>query len=243
MSRGYSAAEGRAQKNDGYRIASASSSYSDSKLRAAEKDLAARPGVVEHLYALDKDGKIMFEQAGEAHMVKMTKEQNSNLVSQNGSAVITHNHPSGKSFSIVDVIAMLGGNLAEIRAVGREWTYSMSDPDGKFRARFARYEPLFGETKEPILVAKINPILPDQFKQESREFLTEKVEEKIMDKIGLPPESEDKNWITGPNDLTPEATKAQEEWDRKMEQELSHVMMTRFAKEYGLTYKRFKTNP
>jgi hypothetical protein len=243
MSRGYSAREGATQKYNGYRLSSASASYSDAKLRAAEKDLAARPGIVEHLYALDKDGNVLFDQAGEDHMVRMTREQNSLLVSQNGDAVITHNHPTGKSFSVVDVIAMLGGNLAEIRAVGREWTYSMSDPGAKFRERFARYEPLFGETKEPMLVAKINPLLPDQFKQETREFVTESVEEKIFDKLGLPPNSQDDNWVTGPDDLTPEATKAQEEWDRKMEQEVSHVMMTKFAKEYGLTYKRFKTNP
>lgn len=244
MARGFTASESRLKASEGYRLSSASKKYSDAALRQTERQLASRPDKVEHLIGLDADGNVLFKQEGEENMVRPTARQVSQMIGAGGTAVVTHNHPSGKSFSTQDIIAMLAGNLAEIRAVGKEWTYSLSDPTGKFREKYATYgmRGQFADDLSPIYEAKIPPGLTEEMKVE-RMRLMFRAEDKAFDDMRPAPMADDEHWVTGPDNLTPEATVEQAKWDREWAQLASHYSMEALAKEYGLTYSRFPTNP
>jgi hypothetical protein len=62
----------------------------------------------------DPAGELVFRKRGGADYVKFSPDE----VAQFNDAVLTHNHPSGGSFSEADVRMAIRGNLAEIRAVG-----------------------------------------------------------------------------------------------------------------------------
>lgn len=244
MARGFSASESRIKAAEGYRIVSASKDYSDASLRSTERDLASRQGKVEHLYALDKNGAVLFKQEGEESTVRPTPRQVSQMIEAGGTAVVTHNHPSGKSFSSQDIMAMLAGNLAEIRAVGKEWTYSLSDPDGKFREKYAEYgiRGQFADDLSPIYGASVPAGFAEKLQFERMMIMFE-AEEKASEEMPLSPMADDEHWVTGPDDLTPEGKVEQERWDRQWGQLASHYSMEELANKYGLTYSRFPTNP
>jgi hypothetical protein len=87
---------------------------------------------VEHCYAFAGDGSRLFFQAGNVHEVPITPDLQDLLI-RDGNAVLTHNHPSGRSFSPDDGAAAVGLNLAEIRAVGtdqlgRIWEHRLIRP-------------------------------------------------------------------------------------------------------------------
>ena len=44
-------------------------------------------------------------------------------------AIVTHNHPSGSSFSHQDVAGMVYYNQKEMRATGKEYTFSIKRPE------------------------------------------------------------------------------------------------------------------
>ena len=73
----------------------------------------------EQAYILDKNGKLVFENKnGGAHQVAYDGK----LAAGN---VFTHNHPGGQSFSIADVAGAVRWNMAEMRAVEKNITYSL----------------------------------------------------------------------------------------------------------------------
>lgn len=78
----------------------------------------------------DRFGGLMFIQGGETDFVKFSKEQRVQMVMHGmgklRGAVLTHNHPSGRSFSLQDIRMMFLNNLSEIRAVGPIATHSMT---------------------------------------------------------------------------------------------------------------------
>lgn len=73
---------------------------------------------------LDKDGNVIASFVGEKSKVSIPTAAARN-------ATISHNHPSGSSFSIQDLKTASTLNLQEVRAVGAEYTYSMKPgPNG-----------------------------------------------------------------------------------------------------------------
>lgn len=86
----------------------------------------------------NKDGNIMIDKRGGSRSVQFTKDEC--LLMNDG--IFTHNHPGawgysendimriGNSFSIQDIALAVGNNLAEMRAVTPNYTFSMKRPDG-----------------------------------------------------------------------------------------------------------------
>lgn len=86
----------------------------------------------------NKDGNIVIDKRGRSRSVQFTKDEC--LLMNDG--IFTHNHPGawgyaendimriGNSFSIQDIALAVGNNLAEMRAVTPNYTFSMKRPDG-----------------------------------------------------------------------------------------------------------------
>lgn len=71
---------------------------------------------------LDKSGHVLFStSSGASNYVKFTEEQ---LVKMKD-AVLTHNHPSGSTFSYEDVRLLVGKDLRAIRATSESFTYQL----------------------------------------------------------------------------------------------------------------------
>lgn len=69
----------------------------------------------------DKNGKPLFKNTGTASQVTFTDEQ----LAQMKGAVVTHNHPSGSSFSATDIELMTRTGAAEIRVATPDYFYSV----------------------------------------------------------------------------------------------------------------------
>ncbi len=76
--------------------------------------------------ALYIDGKQVFFKDGEASRVSFTFEE-AKLMRD---GVLTHNHPGGRSFSPADFRIFNNTKMKEIRAVSREWNYSLTNNRG-----------------------------------------------------------------------------------------------------------------
>lgn len=86
----------------------------------------------------NKDGNIVIDKRGGSRSAQFTKDEC--LLMNDG--IFTHNHPGawgysendimriGNSFSIQDIALAVGNNLAEMRAVTPNYTFSMKRPDG-----------------------------------------------------------------------------------------------------------------
>lgn len=93
----------------------------------AKRENEIRALDVEWLSAWDpKTGDMLINRTDNAaRSVGVPKEQLPLL----RNAVVTHNHPGGSSFSNSDIGTAIQFNLAEIRAVGREYDYALKRPD------------------------------------------------------------------------------------------------------------------
>lgn len=81
---------------------------------------------IETAYVFDKNGKELINKDGGEDYVNFTKEE----VLLFKDAILTHNHPMDKSFSIEDVQMLMRYDLAEIRAVGIKNTHVLSTTGG-----------------------------------------------------------------------------------------------------------------
>ena len=77
----------------------------------------------ETLIALDEQGNVIFNKKGKAHSVEYGAEG-----PKTTNAIVTHNHPGGASFSHQDVQGMVYWNQKEMRATGKEYTFSLKRP-------------------------------------------------------------------------------------------------------------------
>ena len=77
----------------------------------------------ETLTAFDDKGNMLFSKKGGAHSVEYGAEG-----PKTTNSVVTHNHPSGASFSSADVAGMVYWNQKEMRATGKEYTFSLKRP-------------------------------------------------------------------------------------------------------------------
>lgn len=93
--------------------------------RSVEKhEKGIRGNNFETLYAFDSNGNIVFQNTGDAHSVSYNGQGY-----KTKDAIVTHNHPSGGSFSWQDVGGMVYYNQKEMRATGKEYTFSIKRPE------------------------------------------------------------------------------------------------------------------
>jgi hypothetical protein len=77
--------------------------------------------------ALYQNGEFVFFKDGESARVRFTEEEAAKM--QGG--ILTHNHPSSRSFSEADFTLLANRQLKEIRAVSKYFTYSVVNESGK----------------------------------------------------------------------------------------------------------------
>ena len=92
-------------------------------LEAHEKSIRGNQNY-ETLTAFDENGNMLFTKKGGAHSVEYGADG-----PKTTNAVVTHNHPSGGSFSWQDVGGMVFYNQKEMRATGKEYTFSLKRPE------------------------------------------------------------------------------------------------------------------
>ena len=90
----------------------------------------------ESAYACDKEGNILIQKKGQATSVSFMPEETAKMKD----AIFTHNHPRGwkapegamgrigNSFSPGDVLVAINNDVAEMRAVTPNFTFSMKRP-------------------------------------------------------------------------------------------------------------------
>ena len=98
------------------------SGYSRTLAKAISgKEESIRNMPIEYGIIVDTKGNILSQNVGEAHQVQIKGVWKDNIV--------THNHPSGHSFSNVDLFNAAINDAAEMRAVGRNYSYSIKRPE------------------------------------------------------------------------------------------------------------------
>ena len=93
------------------------------------RSLSAREGSIrgndfETLFALDENGNEIFKKIGNRNSVSYGMDG-----WKTKDAIVTHNHPGGSSFSWQDVQGMVYHNQKEMRATGKEFTFSIKRPE------------------------------------------------------------------------------------------------------------------
>lgn len=86
---------------------------------AAEKAISGNN--YETLHAFDANGNVIYTAKGKADSVRYDGIKTVD-------AVVTHNHPNGSAFSGADLKNAVALNQKEIRATGKEYTFSMKRP-------------------------------------------------------------------------------------------------------------------
>ena len=92
---------------------------------------------VETAILLDKNGNTVFtESQGNPSSVYFTPEQ----FNQMKDGTLTHNHPSGSTFSGADIDLLVRSDMKEIRATSTDQTYRMQRMKGQYpdRAQFSQ---------------------------------------------------------------------------------------------------------
>ena len=99
----------------------------DKPRKRAEETI--RPKKFETLLIMDEKNRVVHAEKGGAHSV-MPSKKSFNLMSKKGYSV-SHNHPSGSSFSSADLKLASEYNLRSIRAVSKHFTFEAS-PKGEW---------------------------------------------------------------------------------------------------------------
>ncbi|MBV9108240.1 MAG: hypothetical protein JO306_02410 [Gemmatimonadetes bacterium] len=89
-------------------------------LKRIEREIRHLP--VEHAYGLHPDSGVLWRATD--HRPSQVTFTPAQLASLDG-AILTHNHPGGRSLSRADVLLACRWNLTEIRAVTSRYTYSI----------------------------------------------------------------------------------------------------------------------
>ena len=81
-------------------------------------------------FAVDSEGRKIWAKPGNEDTIIVDPDDRIKMMND-GNCVLTHNHPvTGGPFSSADVLFAIKTNLKEIRAVGKDFTYSMQRPAG-----------------------------------------------------------------------------------------------------------------
>lgn len=83
----------------------------------------------ERMVVFSPQGRIIFLAEGDTHSVSFTPEEGRKLRGQ----VLTHNHPTGGTFSAADFEVACTYQVKELRAVSGEHVYSATAREGNFR--------------------------------------------------------------------------------------------------------------
>ena len=75
-------------------------------------------------FVLDRNGKVLVQQAGDVDRIAFAAQQEARM--RNG--YFTHNHPSGASFSVRDILFAHDNDLAEMRVVVGAYTHRLIRP-------------------------------------------------------------------------------------------------------------------
>lgn len=136
-----------------------SETYRDA-LSKAEGDI--KNDGVETAILLDKHGNTLFtESQGNVDSVYFTPDQ----VNQMKDATLTHNHPSGSTFSVADIDLLVYSDLRELRATSRDQTYRLQRMKGQYpdRLQFAQDFANARQSNKAVLDAKYQKIASDYF--------------------------------------------------------------------------------
>ena len=121
----------------------------------------------------NKDGDILIDKRGKATSVSFTSEE----LKKMKDAILTHNHPRGwefdekswgrigNSFSQADLMLAIGSDVAEIRAITPNYTFSMKRPEKgwgvsleKFKSIYkATYDRIFAENNAAVNLDLVTP--------------------------------------------------------------------------------------
>lgn len=98
------------------------SKQAKTELLMDEKSLSARKKETAVIYG--SDGKFLFQKRGTSNEVVFTKEE----VKRLHGSIISHNHPSGSSLSLQDIILLRESGAVEIRATTKSGVYYIHSP-------------------------------------------------------------------------------------------------------------------
>lgn len=113
------------------RAAKSPTAILNKKVYNAEKSI--RNQTYESAFVFAPDGTQLLFKDGTRDTVEFTDKE----LDLFSGAILTHNHPSiGGSFSPQDILTAIENNLAEIRAVGAQYRYSLKFPKGSIRKYF-----------------------------------------------------------------------------------------------------------
>ena len=102
-----------------------------------------RKNKIEFGIIIDREGNVIAQVKGNKHSVSFNV---SDLKKASG-GIVSHNHPNGSSFSIEDVLILLKYKLAELRAIGKEYRYSIKATRGLSREEVANLIVDYNEKK------------------------------------------------------------------------------------------------
>lgn len=100
-----------------------SASEAPESLQAAETELRFRERQLPELcHVFDRNGNWLFGVEGGADRILFSDSE----LAQMDGALLTHNHPTGRSFSPEDITLLVYRGLQELRAVTRDYVYTAS---------------------------------------------------------------------------------------------------------------------
>jgi hypothetical protein len=108
-----------------------------------EKPIRSQP--FETAFALDEYGKELFRKDGSSAEVKLHGMDMRNC------RVLTHNHPTGGSFSSADISTAIHNNVQEVRCFGTEYQYSLRPGKSGWGITPARAAQEWGEIQMDLL--------------------------------------------------------------------------------------------
>ena len=122
--------------------------YSRSLAKAiGAKEAEIRNNRTESLYTYDRNGNLLYQAQGNQYAVDVDESR-----IPKGS-VVTHNHPHDHSLSQGDVANAVAMDLAEIRAVGPKYTYSLKRPSGGWGVSAETANETYNRTINRIMAA------------------------------------------------------------------------------------------
>ena len=182
---------------------------------------------IEYGVAYLPSGEKLFNEVGRSGSVPISAESAKKMIAAKN-AVFSHNHPSGASLSDGDFVCFAGFDLSEMRAVGDNYVYSISDPIGAFRyltqgflnRNGTHYKPKLGWSK-----LSIRKKLGADNNWKNPKYLSAKETAKPI-----------ADAIVADRRKREEVSDAMA--DRILWQETYHIMVSNFCEKYGLVYKR-----
>lgn len=102
------------------------SDHVEKSLQDHEKTIRDRPTEMGTLHSKDSGAKVWGEDQGKKDEVNLAEPVRQGIVK---GTILTHNHPSGNSFSSQDINFMLAHGLHEIRAVSKKHIHRMQPPE------------------------------------------------------------------------------------------------------------------